>query len=95
MLGFLKIEIYIPEARTLKDRRQVVKSIIDRIRHKYNVSIAELDEAKVHKRALLGISFISNKKIYTEKILATIEDLIHQWHRVEIINKEVIYYGIK
>lgn len=95
MLGFLKIEIYMPGARTLKDRRQVVKSIIDRIRHKYNVSIAELDEAKVHKRALLGISFISNKKIYTEKILAAIEDSIHQLPSVEIIDKEIVYYGIK
>jgi len=42
-IGLLTLEIHIPDARTLKDKRQVLRSLKDRLRSRFNVAIAELD----------------------------------------------------
>ncbi len=60
----LTLEIDIPHAQSLKDRRQVVRSIKDKLRHSFNLSIAELDQALVWNRATLGIVAISGSSSY-------------------------------
>ena len=60
----LTLEIDIPHAQSLKDRRQVVRSIKDKLRHSFNLSIAELDQALVWNRATLGIVAISGSTTY-------------------------------
>jgi uncharacterized protein YlxP (DUF503 family) len=63
-IGKLTIEIAIPHAQSLKDRRQVVRSLKDKLRHGFNLSIAELDEGIVWNRATLGIACISGSTSY-------------------------------
>jgi uncharacterized protein len=60
----LTLEIEIPHAQSLKDRRQVVRSLKDRLRHSFNLSIAELDEGLVWNRATIGVVAISNSLSY-------------------------------
>ncbi len=60
----LTIEIEIPHAQSLKDRRQVVRSMKEKLRHGFNLSIAELDDGIVWNRATLGIVAISNSTSY-------------------------------
>ncbi len=63
-VGKLTIEIEIPHAQSLKDRRQVVRSMKDKLRHGFNLSVAELDEGLVWNRATLGIATISSSTAY-------------------------------
>lgn len=67
------VELEIPHAQSLKDRRQVVRSIKERLRHGFNVSIAELDEAVVWNRATLGIAAISASMSYLKGQCETVE----------------------
>ncbi len=60
----LTIELEILHAQSLKDRRQVVRSIKDNLRHGFNLSIAELDDGMVWNRATLGIAAISASASY-------------------------------
>jgi uncharacterized protein len=60
----LTIELEIPHAQSLKDRRQVLRSMKDKLRHSFNLSIAELDEGVVWNRATLGIAAISSSTSY-------------------------------
>jgi hypothetical protein len=60
----LILEIEIPHAQSLKDRRQVVRSLKDRLRHGFNLAIAELDSGEVWNRASLGIAVISGSQSY-------------------------------
>ncbi|MDW5267979.1 MULTISPECIES: DUF503 domain-containing protein [Acidobacteriaceae] len=60
----LTIELEIPHAQSLKDRRQVVRSIKDKLRHGFNLSIAELDDGIVWNRATLGVASISSSTQY-------------------------------
>jgi uncharacterized protein YlxP (DUF503 family) len=69
----LTIEISIPLSRSLKDRRQVVRSMKDRLRQGFNVSVAELDEAVTWQSATLGIAAISSSRDYLRGLMAEVE----------------------
>jgi len=59
-IGLLTLEIYIPDARSLKDKRQVLRSLKERLRGHFNVAVAELDYHDVWQRSLVGVVTISN-----------------------------------
>lgn len=60
----LIVELSIPHAQSIKDRRQVVRSIKDKLRHSFNVSVAELDDASLWNRATLGVVALSASAPY-------------------------------
>jgi hypothetical protein len=72
----LTIELEIPHAQSLKDRRQVVRSIKDKLRHGFNLSIAELDDGIVWNRATLGIAAISSSTGYLTGQIKLIDDAV-------------------
>ena len=59
-VGVLQLELSIPDAMSLKDKRRVVKSLKDRIAHGHNVSIAEVGALDEHRRSILGIAMVGN-----------------------------------
>ncbi len=69
----LTLELRIPLSRSLKDRRQVVRSLKDKLRHSFNVSVAELDEAITWQSATIGIAAISNSRDYLAGLIAEAE----------------------
>jgi hypothetical protein len=68
-IGLLTLEIHIPDARSLKDKRQVLRSLKDRLRHQFNVAVAELDHQDVWQRALVGIVTLSNDEQHVRESL--------------------------
>jgi uncharacterized protein len=74
----LTIELEIPAAHSLKDRRQAVRSLKDKLRHSFNLSIAELDDGVVWNRATLGIAAISSSTSYLTGQLHQIEEAAHR-----------------
>jgi uncharacterized protein len=74
----LTIEIAIPHAQSIKDRRQVVRSMKDKLRHGFNVSIAELDDAALWNRATLGLVAISNSADYLAGQMREIDDALNR-----------------
>jgi uncharacterized protein YlxP (DUF503 family) len=62
IVGVCKIELYIPESNSLKAKRKVIKSLKDRVRKKFNVSIAEVELQNLWQRAILGVATVSNDK---------------------------------
>ena len=77
-LAKLILEIEIPHAQSLKDRRQVVRSMKEKLRHSFNLSIAELDDAVVWNRATLGIAAISSSTSYLTGQLQQIDQAAHR-----------------
>lgn len=69
----LTLELGIEHAQSLKDRRQAVRSLKDKLRHGFNVSVAELDEALVWNRATLGVAAISGSAVYLAGQLREVE----------------------
>ncbi len=73
----LTLEIEISHAQSLKDRRQVIRSMKDKLRHSFNLSIAELDDGIVWNRATLGIVAISNSNSYLTGQMEQIDRAAH------------------
>lgn len=77
VVGVLSVDLLVTDSNSLKDKRQVVKSLLDRIRNKYHVSAAELDKLDTWRRAVIGVACISNDRDTANgilnKVLAGIE----------------------
>jgi uncharacterized protein YlxP (DUF503 family) len=71
-VGLLTLEIYIPDSRSLKDKRQVLRSLKERLRRKFNIAVAELDQQENAQRSQVGIVSISNNGGHLEQSLRTV-----------------------
>jgi uncharacterized protein YlxP (DUF503 family) len=68
-VGLLTLELYIPEAHSLKDKRQVVRSLKDRLRKRFNVAVAEMEYQEVWQRAIIGVVTLSTAEQHVEESL--------------------------
>jgi len=73
LIAFLTLELRIEHAQSLKDRRQVVRSLKDRLRTSFNVSVAELDGAELWNQATVGVVSISHSKDYLTGLMEKVE----------------------
>jgi hypothetical protein len=69
----LTLELRIEHAQSLKDRRQVVRSMKDQLRQNFNISVAELDEAVTWQSATLGVVAISSSRSYLHQLIEEVE----------------------
>ena len=72
-VAFLTLEIRIEAAHSLKDKRQVVRSLKDRLRNSFNISVAEIDVADLWQRATIGVVSISSSRDYLEGLMRNVE----------------------
>src|SRR5579862_4885866 len=73
MIAFLTLEVHIEAAQSLKDKRQVVRSIKDRIRASFNVSVAELDPSNLWNQATIGAVAVSHSRDYLDGLMKNVE----------------------
>ena len=71
-IGLLTLEIYVPEAHSLKDKRQVLRSLKDRLRGRFNVAVAELEGQDSWQRSVVGVVSLSNNNAHLEQSLRTV-----------------------
>lgn len=72
-VAHLTLEIRIEHAQSLKDRRQVVRSLKDQLRQSFNVSVAEMDEAVTWQSATIGVAAISRSRDYLHGLIEEVE----------------------
>lgn len=73
MIAFLTLDLRIEAAQSLKDKRQVVRSLKDRLRTHFNVSVAELDASNLWNQATIGIVSISDSRDYLDGLMKNVE----------------------
>jgi len=76
IVGACRVTLRLPENASLKGKRQVVKSLIARIRNRYNVSISEIDDLESSQLATLGISYVSNNGGHAEEVIEKVVGFI-------------------
>lgn len=91
-VGLLTLELHIEHAQSLKDKRQVLRSLKDRLRAKFNVAVAELEYHDTRQRSVVGIVTISNEEHRLEEslqqVLAEADNILGPLlisHTVELI----------
>jgi uncharacterized protein YlxP (DUF503 family) len=88
-VGVLQLELSIPDAMSLKDKRRAVKSLKDRIAHAHNVSIAEVGALDEHRRSIVAIAMVSNDSKYVEGGLSKLVDYVRMAPRVVLQDYQI------
>ena len=91
-IGVLQLELFIPQAGSLKSKRQVLKSLKDKIRHKFNVSVAEIGGLDKWQRATLAVACVNNDKRLINSILSKIINLVDAQHMLELTDHTIEFY---
>ncbi len=73
VVGLLTLELRLEHSHSLKDKRQVVKSLKDRLRGKFNVSVAEIEAQELWQRAVLAVATVSADQGHAEQVMRAAE----------------------
>lgn len=88
-VGILEIDLLLRGNTSLKGKRQVLSSIKDRTRRKFNVSVAEIDHNDLRQRARLGVCCASNDKAHANRVLAEVVKFIERNFEAELLDYNI------
>ena len=91
-IGLLTLEIHISEARSLKDKRQVLRSLKDRLRAHFNVAVAELEHQELWQRSKIGVVSISGDGKHLEESLAAVAAESERMLGRDLVSQEIDYF---
>lgn len=84
----LKIKLHAPWVHSLKEKRMVVKSLIAKLRNKFNVSVAEVEEQDIHQTIVIGVATIVPHNAQADSVMEEIQDFIEENTEAEIVGIE-------
>lgn len=85
-VGTLEVRLMVRQARTLKDKRQVVSSIKDRLKNHFNVSVAEVDDQEDRQLVTLGVAMVSNETVHLRKALSQVVEALRSHPVAELLD---------
>ena len=88
-IAALRVRLEITSSLTLKEKRQVIRSLLDRIRSRFNVSAAEIGENDSIRYAELAAAAVANDRPFLDRMMAKVLDLIEGEPRVVLLEQEI------
>jgi uncharacterized protein len=92
LIGVLEVTFHIPSAQSLKDKRKVVRSVKDRIRRRFNVSLAEIEGQAAWQTCTLAAAMVAAQRIAVERELNRVLDLIESEPSIETVEQWIDFY---
>ncbi len=89
VIGVCQLDLRIPENHSLKGKRHVLQKMIERVKHRFNVSISEVGDNDLWQRAQIGICTVSNDRRHINSSLDKVIDFIEQMNLVEVVSSEM------
>ena len=77
-VGICKLTLHLPGTSSLKEKRQVARSLTDRIRNKFNVAVAEVEDADMRQRLTLGVCCVSNDRGHADAMLSGVVNFVEE-----------------
>ncbi|NOY86278.1 MAG: DUF503 domain-containing protein [Deltaproteobacteria bacterium] len=85
-VGILRLTLYLPESRSLKDKRRVLRSVKDRLRGQFNVSVAEVDHLDLWQKATVAVALVSKDARHADRLLQKVLDRVESYRLADIID---------
>jgi hypothetical protein len=85
-VGVCTLVLYLPGIGTLKGKRQILKSLKDRVQNRFNVSIAEVGDLDLWQRSVLGIACVGNDRGYVNEVMDKVIDFVGSVPSIEILD---------
>jgi uncharacterized protein len=86
VIGVCKIILSTEEASSLKEKRQIIKSLIERLKSRFNASVAEVDLNDAWKSAVIGVACVSNESSHVDSMIANIVNFVENDGRLVIVD---------
>lgn len=87
--GLCELELLIAGSQSLKDKRQVLRHLKEKIKHKFNVSVAEVDHQDLWQRAMLGMACVGNDREFVREVLSKAAEIVESSSEVEVMNRRM------
>ena len=89
VIGVCQLDFLIPENQSLKGKRHVLRKMIDRVRHRFNVAISEVGDNDLWQRGQIGICTVGNDRRHINSSLDKVIDFIEKMNLVEMLQTEM------
>ena len=89
VIGLLRVELSLPGSHSLKDKRRLLKSLLDRLHHQFNVAAAEVDHQENRRRARLAVTCVSSEARHANQILSRVMTTVERETEMVVIDYEV------
>ena len=89
VVGVYTVELFIADSQSLKDKRQVLHSLKDRLREKFNLSVAEVDGQDLWQKATLGMACVANESRHVQQVLEQALNVIKGMPAVEVVRTQL------
>jgi uncharacterized protein len=90
-VGVLRLTLHLPDPGSLKSKRHVLRSAIDRVKAKFNVSIAEVADNDLWQRSVVGVSAVGNDHSFVNETLDKVTDFVASVHggQIQILDRSL------
>jgi hypothetical protein len=96
-VGVLRLTLHLPEPGSLKSKRHLLRSAIDRVKARYNVSIAEVADNDLWQRSVVGVAAVGNEQAFVNETLDKVADFVASMHGGQLLvtgrDLEIVPYG--
>jgi uncharacterized protein YlxP (DUF503 family) len=89
IVGVAVVELRVHESQSLKEKRGVVRKIVGRLRHRFNVSVAEVGGQDTWQRAVVGLSWVGNDEAFVRRELLKAIELVDEMRLAEVLGSEI------
>lgn len=87
----VRFELFVPESRSLKTKRAAIRPIVDGLRHRHHVSVAEVDHQDTWQRAAIAVAVVAESDGHLREVLASVERLVANAPNVELLDVETAW----
>lgn len=94
VVGILKIELHLYDNRSLKGKRKVVKSMVDRVKYKFNAAVAEVGSNDKWQKIELGVSTVGNDRRHVNASLNNILAFLESLYLAEIVDSKTEIFSL-
>lgn len=89
VVGVSRVTLLLHEGGSLKDKRHVVKSVVEKVKNRFNVSVAEVEGNDLWQRAVLGIAAVGNDRAFVNSVLDKTLGFIEGLHLAEVADSSI------
>lgn len=89
IVGLCTVELHLPESQSLKAKRQILLSLKDRLRDKFNVSVAEVDAHDLWQKAVLGMACVANEGAHVNQVLDQAINLLRSMPVIDLVKYRI------
>lgn len=86
VVGIVRVELFVPGSQSLKDKRQVVRSIKERLRERVHASVAEVDHQELWQRAALGLAVVGADGSQVRDMLQSARHIVDQYLQAQVLD---------